>query len=45
MDCTEPVTEPGSPALKADSWLSEPPGNPDGHGTDVKDSPRLNLSG
>ena len=45
MDCTEPVTEPESPALKADSWPSEPPGDPDGLGTDVKDSPWLNLSG
>ena len=42
--CSDPAIKPGSPALQADSWPSEPPGKPDGHGTDIKDNPWLNLS-
>lgn len=42
--CSGLAIEPGSPALEADSWPSEPQGKPDGHGTDIKDNPWLNLS-
>ena len=43
MDLPDPVIEPRSPAMKADSLPSEPPGKPGGLNEEVLLYPELDL--